>query len=71
MLAIRLTKITATQNEVALSYPIVRGLYFLAGVLAVIIIYLHYIMLLIHVPITDYLLEKVQIYLGLTTNPVF
>ena len=36
--AILLTKTTAAQNEVALSYHEVRGLYFLAGVFAATIV---------------------------------
>ena len=39
-LTILLTKITATQNEAALSYHIVLGLYFLAVVFAAVTLYL-------------------------------
>ena len=37
-----LTKTTAAQNEVALSYQRVRGLYFLAFVFAAIIVHIEY-----------------------------
>ena len=43
---IRLTKITAAQNEVALSYHRVRGLYFLAVVFAATITSTRYVFFL-------------------------